>query len=72
MTKIIPRKRFAQHFLIDQSVLDQMTRCLGLARDDQVVEIGPGTGVLTERLLQHLDFLTVVELDRDLAKFLDE
>ncbi len=47
-----------------------MTRCLGLARDDQVVEIGPGTGVLTERLLQHLDFLTVVELDRDLAKFL--
>ena len=48
-----------------------MTRCLGLARDDQVVEIGPGTGVLTERLLQHLDFLTVVELDRDLVKFLD-
>lgn len=70
MSKIIPRKRFGQHFLTDQHVLDRIVGSLNLQSQDQVLEIGPGTGVLTECLMTRLDSLTVVELDRDLASHL--
>jgi 16S rRNA (adenine1518-N6/adenine1519-N6)-dimethyltransferase len=70
LNKVIPRKRFGQHFLTDPSVLDRISDALSPASDDFVLEIGPGTGVLTDRLTALLDHLTVVELDRDLAQLL--
>ena len=70
MSKVIPRKRFGQHFLTDQTVLDRITDALSPVPDDFVLEICPGTGVLTDRLTALLDHLTVVELDRDLARLL--
>ena len=70
MNKVIPRKRFGQHFLTDQTVLDRITDALSPTADDFVLEIGPGTGVLTDKLTALLDHLTVVELDRDLAQSL--
>ncbi|OZI40966.1 16S rRNA (adenine(1518)-N(6)/adenine(1519)-N(6))-dimethyltransferase [Bordetella genomosp. 1] len=61
------RKRFGQHFLTDESVTDSIVRAVAPARDDHVVEIGPGLSALTAPLLDRLDRLTVVEIDRDLA-----
>ncbi len=61
------RKRFGQHFLIDEGVVDAIVRSIDLNRDDTVVEIGPGLSALTGPLLNALDHLTVVEIDRDLA-----
>jgi len=61
------RKRFGQHFLTDDSVIDAIVRAIAPARDDAVIEIGPGLGALTAPLVQRLDRLSVVELDRDLA-----
>jgi len=61
------RKRFGQHFLVDEAVTDAIVRAIAPARDDAVVEIGPGLSALTAPLLQALDCLTVVEIDRDLA-----
>jgi len=61
------RKRFGQHFLADDSVIDAIVRAIAPARDDAVVEIGPGLGALTAPLLSRLERLTVIELDRDLA-----
>lgn len=61
------RKRFGQNFLVDPGVIEAIVRAIGPARDDRMVEIGPGLSALTAPLLQRLDHLTVVEIDRDLA-----
>jgi len=61
------RKRFGQHFLVDEGVIDQIVRAIKPARDDAVVEIGPGLSALTGPLMRALAHLTVVEIDRDLA-----
>ena len=62
-----PRKRFGQNFLHDGSVIRQIVDSIRLERDDNLIEIGPGMGALTEPLLAEVDAMTVVELDRDLA-----
>lgn len=62
-----PRKRFGQHFLTDRHYLERIVAAIAPTRDDAMVEIGPGTGLLTERLAPRLDRLDVVEIDRDLA-----
>ena len=61
------RKRFGQHFLVDAAVVEQIVRAIRPAAGDRMVEIGPGLSALTGPLLESLDHLTVVELDRDLA-----
>jgi 16S rRNA (adenine1518-N6/adenine1519-N6)-dimethyltransferase len=62
-----PRKRFGQHFLHDPGVLKRIVEAVAPARSDAMVEIGPGEGALTRPLLERLDRLTVIEIDRDLA-----
>ncbi|WP_435978525.1 16S rRNA (adenine(1518)-N(6)/adenine(1519)-N(6))-dimethyltransferase RsmA [Psychrobacter sp. DM4] len=62
-----PRKRFGQNFLHDGSIIRQIVDSIRLERDDNLIEIGPGMGALTEPLLSEVDAMTVVELDRDLA-----
>ncbi|MBU6468359.1 MAG: 16S rRNA (adenine(1518)-N(6)/adenine(1519)-N(6))-dimethyltransferase RsmA [Betaproteobacteria bacterium] len=69
MTKHIPRKRFGQHFLIDQSIIRHILQVANLKKQDNVIEIGPGLGALTHPLLEVLDRLTIVELDRDLISY---
>jgi 16S rRNA (adenine1518-N6/adenine1519-N6)-dimethyltransferase len=62
-----PRKRFGQHFLHDQQVIDHIIAAIAPAPGQCLIEIGPGTGALTLPLLQGVGELHVVELDRDLA-----
>ncbi len=62
----LPRKRFGQNFLVDSGIIDAIIRVIAPQRDETLVEIGPGLGALTEPLLQKLDHLHVVEIDRDL------
>lgn len=61
------RKRFGQHFLVDRGTILRIIDSLLLKHDDVVVEIGPGLGALTIPLMERLDRLDVVELDRDLV-----
>jgi 16S rRNA (adenine1518-N6/adenine1519-N6)-dimethyltransferase len=70
--KHIPRKRFGQNFLTDQQVLFDIIRAIDPRADDAMVEIGPGLGAMTKLLLQSLDRLHVVELDRDLVARLEK
>lgn len=65
--KHIPRKRFGQNFLTDQSVLFEIVRAIDPKPDDAMVEVGPGLGAMTHLLLQSLQQMHVVELDRDLV-----
>ncbi|WP_227430167.1 16S rRNA (adenine(1518)-N(6)/adenine(1519)-N(6))-dimethyltransferase RsmA [Psychrobacter sp. I-STPA6b] len=62
-----PRKRFGQNFLHDAQIIRQIVESIRLDRSDNLVEIGPGMGALTEPLLAEVDAMSVVELDRDLA-----
>ena len=66
MSQHVARKRFGQNFLVDQQVIDDIVNAVAPRRDDCVVEIGPGLGALTDPLLQRLDHLHVVEIDRDI------
>lgn len=61
------RKRFGQHFLIDEGVIEMIVRAIAPRPRDTMIEIGPGLSALTGPLMRGLDHLTVVELDRDLA-----
>ncbi|ERJ18017.1 Ribosomal RNA small subunit methyltransferase A protein [Salinisphaera shabanensis E1L3A] len=65
------RKRFGQHFLHERGVIDRIVSMLAPAADDALVEIGPGQGALTEPLLERVDRLSVIEIDRDLIAELE-
>jgi 16S rRNA (adenine1518-N6/adenine1519-N6)-dimethyltransferase len=67
-----PRKRFAQHFLHERSVLARIVDAIAPAKDDFIVEIGPGEGALTGPLLERVTKLEAIELDRDLAAALEK
>jgi 16S rRNA (adenine1518-N6/adenine1519-N6)-dimethyltransferase len=62
----VARKRFGQHFLVDRQIIADIVELLAVQPGDHVVEIGPGLGALTRPLLQRLDHLQVVEIDRDI------
>ncbi|MGZ8260195.1 MAG: 16S rRNA (adenine(1518)-N(6)/adenine(1519)-N(6))-dimethyltransferase RsmA, partial [Caldimonas sp.] len=61
------RKRFGQHFLVDESVIDRIVAAIDPHPGEALVEIGPGRGALTAPLLERAGALTAIELDRDLA-----
>jgi 16S rRNA (adenine1518-N6/adenine1519-N6)-dimethyltransferase len=66
------RKRFGQNFLVCRGTIGKIVDAIAPRRGDCVVEIGPGLGALTEPLLERLDHLHVVEIDRDLIARLRE
>jgi len=65
-----PRKRFGQHFLADQGIAERIVALVRPLPGDLVLEIGPGRGVLTQRLAARGGRLVAVEIDRDLAAYL--
>jgi len=66
-----PRKRFGQHFLIQPKTAERIVESAELSSSDVVVEVGPGLGALTRFILPKVQRLYLVELDRDLAAFLE-
>ncbi len=68
--RLRPRKSLSQNFLTDAAVLDQIVSAAELEPGDRVVEIGPGLGVLTRRLLAAGAQVVAVELDPRLAAYL--
>jgi 16S rRNA (adenine1518-N6/adenine1519-N6)-dimethyltransferase len=67
-----PRKRFGQHFLIDGNLMRRLVDSAELTPDDLVLEVGPGTGGLTDLLARRAGHVVCVEIDRDLAAILGE
>ena len=63
----VARKRFGQHFLTDQAIIEAIVQAIAPRAGDRMVEIGPGLAALTQPLVERLGALTVIELDRDLA-----
>ncbi|MDF5721447.1 MAG: 16S rRNA (adenine(1518)-N(6)/adenine(1519)-N(6))-dimethyltransferase RsmA [Rhizonema sp. PD37] len=65
--EIRPRKSFAQHWLKSEQALLEIIRAAELLKGDRILEIGPGTGILTRRLLPLVESLVAVEIDSDLC-----
>ena len=60
------KKEYGQHFLRDPNILEVIGRLADLGPDDVVLEIGPGEGVLTRYLADHVRLIHAVEIDREL------
>ena len=65
-----PRQQFGQNFMIDGNLVRTVADAGQLSSDDLVLEVGPGTGTLTEELLDRAGQVVAVEIDRDLAALL--
>ncbi len=65
-----PRKQFAQHWLKSDKALNQIVAAAEISKSDRILEIGPGTGILTRRLLPLAESVVSVEIDRDLCQSL--
>ena len=62
-----PRKRFGQNFLQSPHVIQQIISTVNAQPNDNLIEIGPGLGILTKFLLAQVNHLDVIEIDRNLA-----
>lgn len=69
-TNLKPRKRFGQHFLSQPATAERIVTSADLSPSDVAVEVGPGLGALTRFILPRVCCLHLVELDRDLAAYL--
>lgn len=65
-----PRKVFGQHWLKSNKVLQQIVKAAEISTSDRILEIGPGTGILTRQLLPLAQAVVSVEIDRDLCELL--
>ena len=69
--KISPKKSLGQNFLKDKKILNQIVSLGGIGENDTVIEVGPGTGNLTEEILKKKPkHLTVIEKDKNLIEIL--
>ncbi|NRA40232.1 MAG: hypothetical protein HRU15_18955, partial [Planctomycetes bacterium] len=66
-----PSHRFGQNFMIDKSAVDCLINTAAITADDRILEIGPGTGILTERLLQKTASVLAVEIDHGMAQLIE-
>lgn len=71
-TGIVPKKSKGQNFLIDGRVADRHISYAGIREGDRVLEVGPGLGILTERMIDLPCSLTCIELDDILAEYIGE
>ncbi len=69
---IVPRKSLGQNFLHDPNMLDKIVAIAELKPDDLVLEVGPGTGLLTERIAPVVKQLTSIEIDERLQPLLED
>ena len=70
--KIQANKSLGQNFLVDDNVIDEIIRCSNIDKKDLIMEIGPGLGVLTNRLLQESNNVIAVELDKRMVSILQD
>lgn len=72
VTKSFAKKSLGQNFLADQSYIDRIVAALNVEPQDTIIEIGPGRGALTEKIVEKAGRVIALELDRDLVPLLQE
>jgi len=64
---IKPLKRFGQNYLTDSNILNKIIKEINPEPGDNIIEIGPGTGALTGKLLEKIDSITAIEIDKRIS-----
>ena len=72
MNKFKFKKQLGQNFLTDEETLFNIATMSEISNDDFVLEIGPGNGKLTEKLLPYPKAICLVEIDRELIPILSD
>jgi len=67
-----PRKRFGQNFLVDRTIIEKIADYISPSNKDHIVEIGAGTGALTEAIIEKCYKIDIIEIDRDLIPILQQ
>lgn len=71
-SQIFAKKSFGQNFLVDENYIEKIISALNLQKSDNIIEIGPGRGALTEKLVASGVNVTAIELERDMISILKE
>ena len=66
------KKKYGQNFLEDSELSERIIEISGVSKDTEVIEIGPGLGFLTEKLIENSKHLTAFEIDDDLIPVLNK
>ena len=66
------KKKYGQHFLRDRNIIKKIISALKPKKSDNLIEIGPGNGALTDSLVDLIDRITLIEKDKDLIPFLTD
>ena len=66
------KKKFGQNFLTDKTILEKIVNAAELNKEIGVIEIGPGLGALTAKLLEKAKYVLAYEIDSDLIPILEE
>ncbi len=70
MTSLKPLRRFGQNYLVDKNVINKIIKEISPQQDEEIIEIGPGTGSLTEELLKGTSKITAIEIDKRASEVL--
>lgn len=70
MQKVKPLKKFGQNYLWDQNIINKIVDEIAPKNDDNLIEIGPGLGSLTNKLLERTNTITAVEIDTRVIEIL--
>ncbi len=68
---VFAKKKWGQNFLVDNNLLDKIIKTIDITAEENVLEIGPGQGALSEKLVDVAKSLSMVEIDPDLIKILE-
>ena len=69
---VFAKKKWGQNFLVDNNLLNKIVKTVNIASDENILEIGPGQGALSEKLVDICNELHMVEIDRDLITTLNQ
>ena len=69
---ISANKNLGQNFLIDENIVNQIVEASDVGKDDMIIEIGPGLGTLTEKLLEKAGRVVCIELDSKMIGILNK
>ena len=62
------KKNLGQHFLKDQNIVDKLVRYINPSQNDEIIEIGPGEGIMTKSIIKKVRKMILIEKDIDLIE----